>query len=107
MAYRAVPKVALLIFALLSLADLVQTWLLISYSGGRIVESNPIAAAWLHRFGWKGLVLFKGAAFVLVAVAGTLVALHRPRLGRWVLGFCCLVVGLVAIYSYLLLRRYL
>lgn len=105
---RSFPTFRLLVFALLSLLDLIETWLLLNPSGGRfrIVEGNPVAAAWLNRFGWKGLVVFKASAMVLLAVVAVLIWLHRPRFGRWVLTLACLLVGLVALYSYRLLRLY-
>ena len=42
---------------------------------------------------------------MLVAIVAILVSLRRPHLGRRLLTVCCLLVGLVALYSYWLLRR--
>jgi len=44
-------------YAVLSVVDFVFTFALIRLSGGAAYEANPVAAAWLDRFGWPGLAV--------------------------------------------------
>ena len=64
---RALPFGGLFLFTLLSVADLSLTWFLLTEGGGRFIESNPIAAAWLSSYGWAGLVVYKILGLLLVA----------------------------------------
>src|SRR5947209_7514293 len=50
----------LLLFTLLSLADLGLTLHLLDQGNGRVYEGNPLANLWLHRHGSLGLTLYKG-----------------------------------------------
>src|SRR5262245_42806460 len=43
----------LLLFALLSVADLTLTWALIQYGRGQFYEGNPVAAWFLRSGGWS------------------------------------------------------
>jgi hypothetical protein len=88
----------LLLFALLSLADLDLTMWLLGLPGG-VYESNPLAAWCLGCQGWAGLVLLKTAT---VLVAGVLLVLYcrfRPRAGQRALTLVCAVVAAVVVYS--------
>ena len=107
MDFRSFPLGRLVVFIFLSLLDLLLTWLLVRYSGGRVVERNPLASAWLLRYGWEGLIVFKMAAMFLVVLLAFLISLRRPRVAGWFLSFACLLVGGVAVYSYALLRNLL
>jgi hypothetical protein len=102
---RTIPVSVLFLYSALSGADLALTWVLVYLSGGVFYESNPVAGAWLARFGWPGLVAFKIGAFVLVVSSVVFIARHRPDGARLVMAFACLVVGGVAGYSYFLLYR--
>jgi len=95
----------LLLFVLLSLADLYFTWLIIQSSGGRINEGNPFAKAWLQHYGWQGLVAFKIAAITVVAGVVLVVARYRPRTSAALVAFACLAVCYVLYYSYQLQMR--
>ncbi len=90
----------LALFVLLSLADLYITWLIIQNSGGHINEGNPFAKAWLERFGWQGLVIFKIAAITVVVGVVLVVARYRPRTSAALVSFACLAVFFVLYYSY-------
>jgi hypothetical protein len=95
----------LLLFASLSLADLLLTWVLISQSNGAVYESNPIAGAVLAKFAWPGLAAFKFVAFAVVVCLAALIARQRPALGARVLTFACSTLGGVTIYSCSLLAK--
>jgi hypothetical protein len=96
------PKKQLL-FALLSLADLVLTCWLLDGPGG-VYEANPVARWWLDRFGWAGLAGFKAAAVGLVIALALLIARSRPRAAGMVLGLGCAITAAVVLYSASLLR---
>lgn len=87
------------LFALLSLADLFLTWLLLAQGEGQIYESNPLARWWLERHGWLGLVAFKLSTTLLVVGLAMTISASRPRTGGWVLVFACSVLALVILYS--------
>jgi hypothetical protein len=89
----------LLLFAGLSLADLVLTWLLVRRSNGTVYEGNPVAGWWLNHHGWLGLAVFKGGIVLLVAVLTLLISRSRPRFGGLLLGFACSIVAGVLVYS--------
>jgi hypothetical protein len=94
----------LALFAALSLADLALTWHLLHRPGGGAYESNPVAAWWLARFGWAGLVGFKAGVVLLVAAVSLVVSRHRPRAAGRVLAFGCSALLAVVLYSGLLVR---
>ena len=84
MTIRISPTVKLFVallfgFALLSLADLYLTWLLIARGNGSALENNPVAAWWLAAYGWTGLTGFKLGMVALIAGLAIGVALSRQR----------------------------
>jgi Domain of unknown function (DUF5658) len=91
--------VRLILYMLLSVADLGLTYALIQLGNGDVYESNPIAEAWLSSYGWTGLALFKLAIILIVATVAAFVSLSRPRIGGHILTFACLTVALVVTYS--------
>jgi hypothetical protein len=95
----------LVLFAFLSLADLILTWQLLQLSGGRIYESNPIANIFLTNFGWLGLVIFKLEIVVLVEFLAVLISRYRPAIGGRILAFGCLTLTAVVLYSSSLLGK--
>jgi hypothetical protein len=99
MKLRIVHPTKLCLFLFLSLIDLFLTWRLLLQSHGQVYESNPIAEWWLSRYGWAGLVAFKMAMAVAVAVLTTAISLARPRTGGRVLAFACTALLLVVAYS--------
>jgi hypothetical protein len=107
MSLKNATLIGLLVFSILSLADLTLTWVLIEYSGGRVRESNPVADAWLAVFGWHGLVWFKAITMLVVGMVVLVLLRHRPRTGFVLVSFACLAVGAVVLYSYQMLNRVL
>ena len=93
----------LFLFTSLNLADLFLTYQLLENGEGRVYESNPIAEAWLARYGWAGLVVFKLAGVLLVTGLCLFISLHRPRASGLVLVFSCTVLTAVVLYSCCLL----
>ena len=90
----------LLLFATLSLLDLVLTYKVVHAGGGYVYESNPIANEWLVRFGWAGLAFFKVLAMSIALFSVVLVSVYRPRTGSRLLNFACLAVLVVVVYSF-------
>lgn len=89
----------LLLFALLSLADLGLTWLLVQRGGGEVYESNPVAGWCLAAFGWVGLAAFKAGTVVTVVGLAVWASRYRPQAGNLILVFACSAVGAVVGYS--------
>jgi len=94
----------LTLYISLSLVDLLLTYRLLQAGGGRIYEGNPIANAWLVAYGWRGLVIFKIVAMLLVGCLAAYVSLYHPHKGGHILQFACCALGLVVIYSCSLMR---
>jgi hypothetical protein len=91
----------LILFGLLSLADLVLTCWLLGQPSGQFYEANPVARWWL-RFGPAGLAGYKATMVLLVAGLSTLIARQRPRAAGGVLAFGCSSTAAVVVYSVLL-----
>jgi hypothetical protein len=89
----------LLLFALLSVADLSLTCCLLQATSGQVYESNPLAGWCLSGFGWSGLAFFKLAAVFLVVGLVVVICRYQPRRGGHVLTFACTAVGGVLFYS--------
>src|SRR6266849_905705 len=89
----------LILYAVLSAADLGLTYALIRQGEGDVYESNPIAEAWLSSYGWAGLAVFKLVIVLIVAALAAFVSLSRPRTGGHILTFACLAVAGVVAYS--------
>jgi hypothetical protein len=102
MCIKTLPLGKLLLFALLSIADLALTWRLVQHSSGQVYESNPLANWWLQHYGWCGLAAFKGITVALVLGLWAIVVRYRPRIGSRMLTFACTAVALVVLYSSLL-----
>jgi hypothetical protein len=89
------------LFALMNLSDLALTWFLLNRNGGAY-ESNPVAAWWLGRFGWPGLVAFKLSVAALAALAIVLIARRSLLAAGRVLAFACAALLGVLVYSSML-----
>lgn len=87
------------LFAALSLADLLLTWWLLTFTGAVVYESNPLANWCLRVAGWLGLAAFKVGLVAAVLLLVARICRHRPRTGQRVLAFGCLVLALVVGYS--------
>ena len=104
-AARILFTVEVIVYALLSFADLILTTFLLRFGGGGVYESNPIARSWLESFGWKGLITFKLVSSTLVAFVSLVIYYYRPRLGMAIIALGCLVMGIVVAYSSNLLDK--
>jgi hypothetical protein len=102
---HAFPWTPFMLYLVLSLVDLVLTWMLVQFSDGQVYEGNPLAGAWLSQFGWPGLVAFKLLALLMVSSVTVLIVRRRPLTGTRVLAFACLVMVGVVLYSYHLLAQ--
>lgn len=98
MTARKVAFYGLGLFVLLSLADFALTLALLLNKPGAY-EANPVAAAWLDKYGWRGLAGFKTLSVLVVAVALGMVSWRRPRLGAVCVVIACLALLAVAVYS--------
>lgn len=97
-------------FILVNALDLFMTFLLLYFSnrgllGTRVVESNPIADYFIKRWSTTGLVFFKFGVIAFVVIIAQVVARTKPRTAKWLLDIGTLVVGLVVIYSLLIMVR--
>ncbi|MEZ6127567.1 MAG: DUF5658 family protein [Planctomycetaceae bacterium] len=97
-------------FILVGALDMFMTYVILRYSAeGRtqnvMIEGNPVARFILHRWGMQGMVYFKFFMIALVSVIAEIVGQTRPDLGRNLLRVGTLIVGVVVIYSFLLLQR--
>jgi hypothetical protein len=89
----------LLLFVLLSLADLALTGLLLGHSEGDVYEANPLARWCLVWYGPTGLVLFKAGVVSLVLGLAVVISRFQPRAAGRVLGFGCATLAAVVLYS--------
>jgi len=88
-----------LLFAALSVADLILTFVLLSQSNGAVIEGNPVAHALLMHYGQVGIVVYKLADVALVGWLALFLGLCRPEAARRLLSAGCAIVGLVTLYS--------
>jgi hypothetical protein len=102
---RVLPLPGFCLFSILSACDLLLTWLLLQWPTGEFREGNPIASAWLHCFGWTGLIAYKVLMSITFLGACLFVAYtqHRKKADRLVMSGC-LVIGCVLAYSYYLIQ---
>jgi len=100
MVLRTYPVSRLLIFLLLSATDLAFTYLLVGkMPPGMFREGNPFADAWLARFDWNGLLIYKVIASALFVVTVVYIGTQQPRKAQFLSTFGCLVLGGVLAYS--------
>lgn len=98
MTARRLSLLGLVVFTLLSISDFVLTFALILSKRGAY-ESNPVAAAWLEKYGWRGLAGFKSLSALVVMIALGMVCWKRPRFGAWAVFVACAAMLAVAVYS--------
>jgi hypothetical protein len=94
-----------LLFVGLSCADLALTAHLLRLGRGEVYEANWLAAEVLARHGVVGLAVFKGLTVLLAGALVAIAASARPRWARRLVGFACLAVGGVVLYSLTLWGR--
>lgn len=87
-------------YAVLSVVDFVFTFALIRLSGGTAYESNPVAAAWLDRYGWSGLAVFKALVVLIFAGSVAVILCRRPQVAAGVVTLGCAVLLWVTAYSH-------
>ena len=97
------------LFILVSLFDILMTWLLLNHRSPdertHFTESNPVARYFLDHWGMRGMIYFKFGMVAFIAVLAEIVAHSRPKLGRAVLQIGIVVVSCVVVYSLVLLLR--
>jgi len=90
------------LYVLLSATDWAFTFALLhGYPGA--VETNPLAAACLARFGWGGLALYKATGVLVFVGAVLLLVRRRPILAAKLTGGACAVMLAVLVYTHGLL----
>lgn len=88
-------------FCIVSFLDVAMTLglLLRRDPGFQFVESNPIAAYFLSRWGIEGLAYFKAAMTAFVCVIVQIVARKNPAMAKTLLAMATLIVLTVVSYS--------
>jgi hypothetical protein len=99
MIHRRIPVWHLIVFATLSVCDLIATTWLLNSNAETIYESNPVAGWWLRQFGWPGLASFKAIAVFAVIGLASVIYRYRPDTARGVLTFGSATVLCVVFYS--------
>lgn len=90
------------LYALLSITDWMMTYTLLRMHPGA-VESNPLAAACLERYGWDGLAFYKaGGVLVFVGAIGLLIR-RRPPVAAGVVALGCAALLWVTAYTHTLI----
>jgi hypothetical protein len=97
---KRVSIAGLVVYAVLSVTDFVQTYALIESTGGVVYEANPVAAGWLDQYGWTGLAVYKAAAVLLVVGTIGLLVRRRPPAAVALTVAACLAVGFVTLRSH-------
>ena len=89
------------VFCIVSFLDVAMTLALLlrREKGFQFVESNPIAAYFLYRWGIEGMAWFKAAMTCLVCVIAQIVARSNLMLARFLLAITTLIVLTVVTYS--------
>jgi hypothetical protein len=82
-------RVGVAVFFILSLADYLLTWRLVSAAHSEVDEINPIASWILEQSGWIGLACFKATLVTGICMAVLTIAARRQALGAAVIMFGC------------------
>ena len=91
------------LFLLLSVADIVLTYVLVGYF--RHIEANPIARYFINHWGLKGMIGFKLSMVAVFLAVTLIIAQTRTVPARRLLRLMTVVVGAVVIYSLARLAR--
>jgi hypothetical protein len=108
---RRVSLIGMVVFVILSVADLALTAqllncrLLVDSNVCVIYESNPVADYILQRHGWSGLITFKLAVVSLVAIIILYISYFRPVTAKRLLTFACALMSAVVVYSTYLMSQ--
>jgi hypothetical protein len=92
------------LYALLSVADLSLTFVLLEANPGAY-EANPVAGVWLEQHGWTGLAVFKAGMVGVFVGSVCLLARRRPPVGAGVVTLGCAILMSVNFYSGGLIRQ--
>ena len=84
-------------FVLVSMLDLLMTWLLLSRP--HFTEANPLAMFFLSRWGIAGMAWFKFAMVGLVVVLTQAIAREKLETARRLLNFATVLCAGVVLYS--------
>lgn len=95
----------IILFLLMSIADLVVTYSLLSYSPN-FYESNPVANWFFHHWNIAGMTFFKFGVVAFIVVISEFVERRRAGSGKFVLITGCLVTAYVVVYSMRLYLNY-
>lgn len=95
----------ILLFLLVSIADLVTTYWLLSYSPN-FYESNPVANWFFKHWNIAGMTFFKFAVVAFVVVISEFVERRRAGSGKFVLIIGILATAAVVAYSVKLYMGY-
>jgi hypothetical protein len=106
MRLKFLPLLGLIIFCMLSLADLSLTGALLHYGNGKVYEANPIAAMLHGKYGFSGLAAFKITTLTYVGGVSVIASRYRLQVGLFLLTFACLAVGLTVVYSVQIVDQY-
>ena len=95
----------IILFLILSIADLVVTYWLLSYSP-TFYESNPVANWFFKKWNFAGMTFFKFGVVAVVVVISEFVERKRPGTGKFVLILGSIVTAAVVAYSVRLYSTY-
>lgn len=92
------------LFVLVNVLDFFMTYLMLThqFEDGRryFIESNPVAAFFLYRWGpLKGMLAFKLTIVTVVCIVAQLIATRRLKMARWLLNLGTAVAAVVVLYS--------
>jgi hypothetical protein len=97
-------QVGVAIFLVMSLADLVLTWRLVSADNSEVDEINPVALWVLQNAGWTGLAAYKLTLASMIGVAAMMISRRKQIAGNSVIMFGCGAQASVVITGFLLLQ---
>lgn len=83
-------------FILANCLDIFMTYVLLRQGA---MESNPIAAYFIHRWGFMGAIVFKLVLVASVCVISQIVALKKLPTAKFLLHFGTAIVSAVVVYS--------
>lgn len=95
-----------LLLILLSLGDLLMTYLLL-WQGGNFYEANPVAQWFFVRWNIAGMTAFKFALVSVILVLSEIIERHRPGIGRAIMLLGCLTALAVTVHGFRLLLAHL
>lgn len=97
-------QIAVGAFLLLSVADFLFTWKLISLDDSEVAEINPVACWILGQLGWPGMAAYKATLVAMIVATITAIRVRRTRVGDSVMTFGCGAQAAIVVSSILLLQ---